>query len=190
VPPDPALACDLLFLGNRLPDREVRVERFFLKVAAAAPDLRCLLAGSGWDDKPVPANVRKLGHVSTRDHNRLNCSARAVLNVSREDMARAGYAPATRVFEAAGAGACLITDRWAGIEQFLQPNHEILVASDGPGVLALMRGLNEQRRRAIGQRARARVLREHSYASRAFEIEAALSTLHALSTRAPLLAPV
>ena len=116
VPPDQRFACDLAFLGNRLPDREARVEEFFLRAAGLSPDREFLLGGAGWGDKQLPANVRYLDHVYTRDHNAFNCSPRAVLNVSRESMARYGYSPATRVFEAAGAGACLITDAWEGIE--------------------------------------------------------------------------
>ena len=70
-----------------------------------------------------------LGHVYTRDHNAFNCTPQAVLNISRESMARYGFSPATRVFEAAGAGACLITDAWEGIEMFLEPEREVLVAA-------------------------------------------------------------
>jgi spore maturation protein CgeB len=122
VPPDPRFACDLAFLGNRLPDREARVEEFFLAPALALPDQRFLLGGSGWGDKPLPRNVDYLGHVYTRDHNALNATPRAVLNVNRESMARYGFSPPTRVFEAAGAGGCVITDVWEGIELFLEPD--------------------------------------------------------------------
>ena len=58
----------------------------------------------------------------------INCSARMVLNINRESMAQTGFSPPTRVFEAAGAAACLITDAWTGVEQFFQPDREILVA--------------------------------------------------------------
>src|SRR5690606_21531040 len=122
VEPDPRFAASLGFLGNRLPDREQRVDAFFLDAAKRLPEHAFLLGGAGWDDKPLPANVRYLGHVYTRDHNAFNCTPLAVLNVSRDSMASYGYSPATRVFEAAGAGACLITDRWVGIEQFLEPD--------------------------------------------------------------------
>ena len=87
-----------------------------------------MLGGSGWADKSIPPNVKYVGHVYTADHNAFNCPPRAVLNISRESMARYGFSPATRVFEAAGAGACLITDFWEGIDSFLQPESEILVA--------------------------------------------------------------
>ena len=114
-------AADLAFLGNRLPDREARVEAFFLRAAALLVDRSFLLGGSGWDDKDVPPNVRRIGHVPTGQHNALNSSALAVLNIARDSMAATGFSPATRVFEAAGAGACLITDAWEGIELFFRP---------------------------------------------------------------------
>lgn len=174
VPPDPRFAGDLGFLGNRLPDREARVEEFFLKAAARLPEKTFLLGGNGWADKPMPANVRSLGHVYTREHNAFNCTPQAVLNISRESMARYGWSPATRVFEAAGAGACLITDEWVGIELFLEPEWEVLVASDGEEVAERLRGLTPERARQIGQAAQQRILSEHTYAHRAEQLEAVL----------------
>ncbi len=172
--PAPRFACDLVFLGNRLPDREARVEQFFLEPAAATPDRAFLLGGSGWGDKPMPGNVRRLGHVGTGDHNALNSTARAALNISRASMADMGYSPATRVFEAAGAGCCLITDAWTGIELFLKPDFEILVARDGRDVAAHMADLTPARARTIGEAGRARVLAEHTYARRGLQVDALL----------------
>lgn len=171
VQPDERFGCDLAFLGNRLPDREARVEEFFVRAAELAPSRSFLLGGSGWHDRPLPPNVRYLGHVSTRDHNVLNATPLAVLNVSRESMAANGFSPATRVFEAAGAGACLVTDAWEGIELFLEPGEEVLVAEDGAEVAALVEQLDPARARAIGEAGRRRVLAEHTYAHRAVEVE-------------------
>jgi spore maturation protein CgeB len=174
VDPDPRFAGVLGFLGNRLPDREARVEEFFLRAAEQLPDRAFLLGGAGWGDKHLPPSVAYLGHVYTRDHNAFNCTPRAVLNISRDSMASYGYSPATRVFEAAGAGACLITDAWVGIEKFLEPDREVLVAKDGDEVAAHVRSLTADRARQIGERARARMLREHTYAHRAVDVEIAL----------------
>jgi spore maturation protein CgeB len=154
-----------------LPDRETRVEEFFLNIAPCLPDKKFLLGGEGWSDKPMSPNIRYLGHVYTRDHNALNCTARAVLNISRESMARYGFSPATRVFEAAGAGACLITDYWVGIEQFLEPEREILVARNGNEVAQHLRELTPERARKIGEAGYKRVLAEHTYAHRAAQLE-------------------
>ncbi|WP_207458451.1 glycosyltransferase [Azospirillum sp. SYSU D00513] len=176
VPYDERFDTDLTFLGNRLPDREERVEQFFLDAASRLPDRRFLLAGNGWHDKAgVPANVRTIGHVYTADHNALNCSGLAVLNISRESMARMGYSPATRVFEAAGAGACLITDHWVGIEMFLEPDVEVLVARDGAEVAEHVASLTKERARDIGQAALKRVLADHTYDSRAVLVEKLLT---------------
>jgi spore maturation protein CgeB len=171
VAPDPRFSADLAFLGNRLPDREARVETFFLDVAAALPDRQFLLGGSGWHDKAMSPNIRSIGHVSTRDHNTFNASPKAVLNISRSSMAETGFSPATRVFEAAGAGACLITDFWEGIELFLKPNEEVLVARDGRDVRDIMADLTPDRAAAIGSAALRRVQAEHTYRQRAAEAD-------------------
>lgn len=167
-------ASDLSFLGNRLPDREERVEEFFLKPAAELPEHKFLLGGSGWGDKEMPGNIDYVGHVYTPDHNAFNCSARAVLNISRESMARYGFSPATRVFEAAGAGACLITDAWEGIDMFLTPGEEVLVADRGADVAQMVRELDDDRAARIGEAAKKRVLGEHTYHHRAKQVEEVL----------------
>ncbi len=171
VAEDPRFAADLAFLGNRLPDREARVEAFFLEPAARLKDRRFLLGGAGWQDKSMPENVRYIGHVPTADHNAFNATPRAVLNISRASMAANGFSPATRVFEAAGAGACLITDAWEGIEQFLKPGEEVLVARDGRDVAELMCDLTPDRAHEIGARALKRILGEHTYAHRAAAVD-------------------
>ena len=177
-PPRAELACDLAFLGNRLPDREARVEEFFFGAAAPLPHRRFLLGGNGWEERVGRApNVRYLGHVAPGDHNSLNRSALAVLNVSRDSMAANGWSPATRVFEAAGAGACLITDAWEGLEDFLEPGREVLVAEDGAGVADLLDGLDPERARAIGEAALERVLAGHTYDRRAAQVEAVLEAV-------------
>jgi spore maturation protein CgeB len=174
VAPDPRFACDLAFLGNRMPDREERTNEFFFNAAQSAPDLRFLLGGNGWAGRWLPSNVGYLGHVYTRDHNALNCTALAVLNINRASMARYGFSPPTRVFEAAGAGACLITDAWEGIETFLEPGHEVLVANDGAEVVEHLRALTPERARVIGEASMRRVLEAHTYEHRAAQVEALL----------------
>lgn len=171
VASDPALACDLVFVGNRLPDREKRVEDFFLRAAELAPEMKFILGGEGWGSKRLPSNVRWIGHVGTNDHNRINCSARMVLNINRESMAAVGFSPPTRVFEAAGSGACLITDHWTGVETFFEPGREILVAQSAEDIVRFLRTVPAERASEIGTNMRERALREHTYALRAREVD-------------------
>lgn len=175
VSPDPRFSADLTFLGNRLPDREKRVSEFFFAAAELLPSKVLLLGGNGWQDRRLPANVRHLGHVYTRDHNALNSSSLALLNISRESMARYGFSPATRVFEAAAAGGCLITDDWEGLEQFLRPSVEVIRAASGQEVATALQSLTPERARSIGEAARRRVLRDHTYATRARQVAAILN---------------
>jgi spore maturation protein CgeB len=171
VSADPQLQCDLVFVGNRLPDREWRVEQFFLRAAELAPEFRFALGGEGWSSKGMPPNVRQLGHVGTGDHNRVNCAARMVLNINRDSMADVGFSPPTRIFEAAGAGACLITDPWSGLEIFFAPGEEVLVAKSAEEVVHYLRTVSQEQAREIGANMRQRALRDHTYALRAVEFE-------------------
>ncbi len=182
VAADDRFACDLAFLGNRLPDREARVEEFFLRAASLLPERQFLIGGNGWDSKAMPGNVRHRGHVFTAEHNAFNCTPKAVLNVARDSMAHIGFSPATRVFEAAGAAACLITDAWEGIELFLIPDREVLVARDGQDVADHLAALTPDRAQAIGQAALRRVLAEHTYDLRGAQVDA-LFKAHAARQR-------
>ncbi len=174
VPADPSVACDLLFIGNRLPDREARVEQLFLAAAELAPAKQFLLGGEGWGDKRLPANVRWLGHVPTTDHNRLNCSAAMVLNINRASMASFGFSPPTRVFEVAGSGSCLLCDDWPGIDECFAPGEEILVVRSAQEVADALNRLDRAAAKKIGEAFRARALRDHTYTQRALLVDAAL----------------
>jgi spore maturation protein CgeB len=177
VKSDQAFRADLSFLGNRLPDREERSEEFFFKPAAALPNKFFLLAGNGWGDKAKPPNVNYLGHLYSSAHNSFNCSSLAVLNVNRDSMARYGFSPATRVFEAAGAGACLISDSWNGIEEFFEPDKEILLANNGDEVVEILRSLTPSHASSIGQAAYRRAKRDHTYSQRARTLQFILKSI-------------
>ncbi len=184
VPPDPSLACDVAFLGNRLPDREARVEELFLRAAELAPKSRFLLGGEGWGDKVMPSNVRYLGHVPTAEHNRVNCSAGMVININRASMAQSGFSPPTRVFEVAGAGTCLLCDDWPGIDDCFEPGTEILVVRRAEDVVQALADYDDATRDRIGAAFHQRALRDHTYAQRALQAQAAFRHCLAMRTQA------
>jgi spore maturation protein CgeB len=78
-------------------------------------------------------------------------------------------ATAVRPPQSSGAGACLFTDAWEGIDLFLAPGREVLVARDGAEVAALLDRVTRDTSAAIGQAALARVRAEHTYDRRAAE---------------------
>jgi spore maturation protein CgeB len=171
VSADPALTCDLVFVGHRLPDRERRVDNFFLAAADLAAERSFVLGGEGWNSKKLPPNVRRIAHVPTESHNRVNCSARMVLNINRDSMAHTGFSPPTRIFEAAGAGACLITDAWPGIDSFFDVGREILVASSASDIVQILRSVSTDNATQIGAAMRSRALRDHTYWLRAQQVD-------------------
>ena len=171
VSPDPTLACDVVFLGNRLPDREARVGELFLRAAELAPQASFILGGEGWGDKQMPPNVRWLGHVPTADHNRVNCSASMVLNINRASMAEFGFSPPTRVFEVSGAGTCLLCDDWPGIADCFEPEREILVVRSAEDVVSALTRYDLPARQRIGAAFRTRGLLDHTYAQRAAQAD-------------------
>ena len=155
------------------------MEELFLRAAALAPEQTFLLGGEGWGDKPMPPNVRYIGHVPTAAHNALNSSARTVLNINRASMAVSGFSPPTRVFEAAGAAACMLCDDWAGIDDCFALDDEILVVRHAEDVVRHLRTHDAAATRRIGQAFHARALRDHTYAQRAAQADAALREMKA-----------
>jgi spore maturation protein CgeB len=119
-----------------------------------------------------PPNVQRVEHLPPAEHREFYNAQRFTLNITREDMVRAGYSPSVRLFEAAACGVPIISDYWAGLDTIFEPGSEILVARSPEDTLSYLRDLSEEERLLIGERARQRVLRHHTSAHRARELEA------------------
>jgi spore maturation protein CgeB len=115
--------------------------------------------------------VERREHVAPFEHCEFYASQRATLNVTRHDMVEAGFSPSVRLFEAAACGVPIVSDIWPGIDHFFVPGKEILLAESGHDVARHLAELGELERAAIGARARARVLSEHTAARRAEQLE-------------------
>ena len=175
APSEKKFEADLGLLCDYKPAREARLQEFFFKPASQMPERKFLLAGEEWQDKPMPANINCLGNIRADEHNAFHSTPRAILNLNRGCRAQYGFSPPAGAFEAAGAGACLLMNKWEGIELFLEPDREVLVAGNGDEVAAHLRQLTPEKARLIGRAAYARVLAEHTYAHRAERIENALA---------------
>ncbi len=171
APCDKRFHADMSFLGNRIPSREARMEEFYLRPARMLKHKSFVLGGTGWEGKAKPPNVRYVGDVRPCDQNAFNCSAKTALDVCWGRAALAGCMPSARIFEAAGAGACIITDPLDGIELFFEPGREILTAKDGEEVAEILASLSPDDAREIGQAALSKVLAQHTYAHRAAQFE-------------------
>ena len=162
---------DLSYLGTYSPDRQLALERLLIEPARRAPARRFAVAGPQYPaDIDWPANVERLEHVPPADHPAFYAASRYTLNVTRADMVRAGHSPSVRLFEAAACGTPILSDAWEGLDAILLPDAEIALAGTPEDVLAAL-DWPEERRRAVAQAARARVLAEHTAARRAGELE-------------------
>ncbi|HET7369321.1 MAG TPA: glycosyltransferase, partial [Gammaproteobacteria bacterium] len=162
---------DLGYLGTYSADRQPRVERLLLEPARRAPNCDFVVAGAQFPaNVHWPPNVEHLEHVAPAAHRGFYNAQRFTLNVTRDAMIAAGYAPSVRLFEAAACSVPVISDRWNGLDTFFDPGREILIAADTESVLDYLVNLPDDERVAIGQRARDRVMATHTAAHRAREL--------------------
>jgi spore maturation protein CgeB len=166
---------DLGYLGTYSDDRQRGLERLMLDVARTEADHRFVVAGPQYPPSVAwPDNVERIEHVPPERHRSFYGAQRFTLNLTRDDMKRAGYAPSVRLFEAAACGVPVVSDDWPGLDTFFRPDREILV-SDGPeATRRMLLDLSEEERRAIGAAARRAVMSRHTAAHRAGELEAYL----------------
>lgn len=171
-PEDRPMAWDMGYLGTYSADRQPVLERLMLNPGRQWPEGRFIVAGPQYPQDIVWSdNVERVEHLPPAGHRQFYNSQRFTLNVTRQEMVRAGYCPSVRLFEAAACGTPIISDWWEGLDTILEPGAEILVSRSASDTLSYLSEMGELERRAIGERARARVLDEHTADHRAEELE-------------------
>jgi spore maturation protein CgeB len=172
TPPD-ELRCALGYLGTYAADRQAGLEQLLIEPARCRPDLRFSVIGSLYPDEIAwPANVARRWHLEPAEHAAFYSASRVSLNVTRESMARHGYAPSGRLFEAAACGSPLLSDWWPGLDAFFEPGQEILVARSAQDALDAL-SLSDAELARLARAARERTLAQHTGACRARELLAA-----------------
>jgi spore maturation protein CgeB len=166
-------ACEFSYMGTYAADRQPKLQELFCKPAAQLSQSRFLLAGSQYPrDLRWPVNVRRITHLNPHRHAAFYSSSRLTLNLTREQMVRAGFSPSVRLFEAAACASPIVSDTWEGIETFFEPGQEILLADSAADVVRYLTEMNHSELLRIGRNAKERVLSEHTAAVRAGQFEA------------------
>ena len=166
-------ACDFSYMGTYAADRQEKIEALFCEPARRLPGKTFILAGAQYPSEiRWPENVRRIIHLNPRWHASFYSSSLLTFNVTRREMVVAGYSPSVRLFEAAACGATIVSDRWQGLETFLQPGREILVPTTADDVVNYLAEMDRDELRRIGRNAQDRVLAEHTSHVRALQFEA------------------
>lgn len=160
------------YMGTYSTDRQPTVNELLNKVAAGSPGDKFVVAGPQYPENLEWAqNVERIEHLAPPQHREFYNSQKFTLNVTREDMIKAGYSPSVRLFEAAACGIPIISDYWDGIDHIFEISKEILIAKNASEVLDFFQDLGEEERTKIGQQARKKILRSHTAKARAKELE-------------------
>jgi spore maturation protein CgeB len=170
-PEDTEKTMDLGYLGTYSDDRQPPLEKLLFDAAKAWPDGRFTVAGPQYPENITwPSNVQHIHHLPPAEHRKFYNEQRFALNITRADMIKAGYSPSVRLFEAAACGVPIISDFWEGLDSVFEIGTEILVSNSGAETLSYLQSMEEATRRAIGERARAKILSAHTASHRAAEL--------------------
>jgi spore maturation protein CgeB len=162
---------DIAYLGTYAPDRQPALNKLLLDVARVHLQQQFAVAGPQYpDDIEWPENVQRIDHLPAHEHVRFYNSQKFTLNLTRQDMVKAGYSPSVRLFEAAACGVPIITDEWPGLDTIFTPGSEILPVRRAADVSSYLQMSSEQRLQ-VAEKARERTLRFHTAAVRAQELE-------------------
>jgi spore maturation protein CgeB len=176
------LVWDLGYLGTYSSDRQPGLERFLIEPARRLPHRRFVVAGPQFPaDIDWPGNIERIEHVPPHEHARFYSRQRFTLNVTRADMAAAGWSPSVRLFEAGACGVPVISDEWQGLAELLPD--AVLIARNSNDVVYALEELPDARRTELAQNARAIVLNRHTGEARAREMIAALNALGSEGSR-------
>jgi spore maturation protein CgeB len=171
-PDDQPCSWELGYMGTYSEGRQPKLERLLCEPARHLPEARFVVAGPQYPEDIIwPGNVERHDHLVPGEHRRFYTRQRFTLNLTRPEMVRCGWSPSVRLFEAASCAAPIISDSWPGIEEFFVPGGEILVAESAADCIRFLATLPDSERRRIGKAARERILKAHTAAHRAAELD-------------------
>ncbi len=172
-PESQTIRWDMGYMGTYSEDRQPALESLLLDPARRWEQGRFVVAGPLYPAAIAwPGNVERVEHIPPGGHRAFYNAQRLTLNITRADMRAAGWSPSVRLFEAAACGTPILSDCWPGLESFLEPGREILVARNAAEADDIIRHTPPSELRTLALRARRRVLAAHTPSRRAAELEA------------------
>jgi spore maturation protein CgeB len=167
---------DVFFFGNGAEYRERWLQMMLAAPSRSLPDVRFAVRGSNLGDMGRAIQVRRRSFSEIR----LLCSrSRVNVVVTRQPHATTYASSTARPFELAALGCAIVSNPYLGVEEWFEPDREILIVQDEAEAVDAYRFLlrDPASRRALGERAHRRLLQQHTYADRAAQLRALLGGL-------------
>ena len=169
VEPDPALACDVLFVGNYWGEPRSVVDAL---PALAAEGLEVHVHGRGWDRLAEFDGLAR-GPLDYDDVPRAYASARFVVDDAAAPTAPYGSVN-SRVFDALGSGALVLSDGARGVHDLFGERFPTWTDARDLADQVRRLGADPEASQALATELRQVVLERHTYALRAAAIRDAL----------------
>jgi spore maturation protein CgeB len=159
------------YLGTYSPDRQPPLQELMMNAALKDLNKKYVIAGPQYPSSIIfPANIERIEHLPPSEHRLFYNSQHFTLNITREDMIKAGYSPSVRLFEAAACAVPIISDYWDGLNSFFEFDKEILISGSSDETITFINELTEDDQRRIGEAGRNKVLNLHTASKRAEEL--------------------
>lgn len=161
---------DVFFFGYGSNFREDWMKKLITIPSKQMPDVNFVVAGNGF--KIDLGNAKLMGDLSYSEWREFCCRSKINLNITRWSHTNIYASSTSRPFELAAYGACIVSQPYNGIEKWFEVGREILIANSEAEAMEIYRNLlsDERKREELGNKARERVLKEHTFKHRAVEL--------------------
>jgi glycosyltransferase involved in cell wall biosynthesis len=166
LPYAPQQDLDVFFYGHSREYREIWIDGMIRDASNALPDAKFAVRGRGLGNL---GRTQLLPYLSFSKLRQYACRSKINLCITRRSHGSVYASSTSRPFELASMAACIVANPYDGLDLWLEPEKEVIIAASPEEALARYQWLlkNEAARRALGEAARARVLAQHTAKHRA-----------------------
>ncbi|RXG33525.1 glycosyltransferase [Methanohalophilus sp. WG1-DM] len=167
APIDVEKTMDISFFGFGNQFREEWMTKMITNPSKKLPEVNFSVGGGGFEIDMGNSNL--VGDVPYSAFREFCCRSKINLNITRWSHTNV-YASATaRPFELAAYGACIVSQPYNGIDEWFDVGKELIVINSEEEAIKTYEWLlsDEEEMLKIGERARERILKDHTYRHRA-----------------------
>ncbi len=169
IPVDVPQDIDAFFYGHGREYRAEWIDALVREPSLALPDAIFAVRGTKLGDL---GNTQLLPYLSFSKLREYACRSKINLVITRKAHASVFASSSSRPFELASLGACMVCNPYAGIETWFEPEKELIVVHSAEEAIERIRWLlaHDDARRRMGQAARERFLKQHTFRHRARDL--------------------